>query len=90
MQQLNVQRVLPEVEEDLRFDANVRPPSVLEVLMPRPQPIVPTVDGTATEGRVLLDARIAKRNHALDVAPVERFDATAMELHVLLRHLSSP
>jgi hypothetical protein len=55
------ERVLAEVEERLRFNANLLSPRVLEVSMPPPQPIVPAIDGVTDRGkqRVELNLLIA-------------------------------
>jgi hypothetical protein len=68
--------LLADVEERLRFNANLPAPRVLEVSMPPSQALVSVVDGAADrrEGRVPLDAWIAEREVPLEVARVERLD----------------
>src|SRR2546428_122133 len=91
MEYLHRQRILAEIEERLGFDANLLTPSVLEVLMPHAQSVVPAVDGAPNcrKRGVPLDARIAQRDDRFYVAAVECFDGAAMELDVLLRHAVS-
>src|SRR5207244_360526 len=85
-------RVLTEVEVRLRFEAKVVAPCVPEISKIPPHPIVPAVDRAAhrRERRNTHAARIAERDHGLDVVRVERLEPAAQELDVALRHARSP
>src|SRR2546425_1131156 len=86
------ERLITEVEVRLRLDANLGPPYLLGVAKPPLQPVMAMVDRAADrrKRRMKLHVWIAVCDQRLDVACVERFHVTTMEINVLLRHACSP
>jgi hypothetical protein len=83
------ERVVADVEEDLRLGADLASPGLLEVSMPRPQPLVPTVYGAdSRETGVELDIGIEEGNERLYVTRVVCLDCSAEAIDVFARHPS--
>ena len=71
---------------DLRVEV---PPGGVDVLPPRPNPVMASVGATAFdryEARVELQVGIAEREEGIEVAPLEGVIRSEGKLHVLLRH----
>jgi hypothetical protein len=81
-------RVLAEVEKDLRLHPDFPAEHLLKISMPPPDSIVTPVDSATghRHGRVKFDLWIAVGDERLDVSRIERFVRATVELDVLLRH----
>ena len=82
MQDVERDRVLSDIEERLRLDANRTAKRICDLRMPPPHTVVAVIDGgTGTRhSRMKFDLRIAERQVGLYVAAVERCVRAAMKL----------
>ncbi len=61
------ERRIPEIEVRLDLEANLVAPSILQIPMIGPQPVMAVIDGAVGGGKrgVVLDVFIASRDHRL-------------------------